>query len=44
MGKRSQIVLGKKVELAKRIAPHMNVEKNRSCSFQYFRDKIRQWR
>lgn len=44
MGKRSQSVLGKKVELAKRIAPHMNIEKNRSCSFQYFRDKIRQWR
>lgn len=40
-GSHSQLILGKKVEFAKRISLHMNVENNQSPSFKCFRDGIR---
>ncbi|MEO5362469.1 MAG: DUF4276 family protein [Magnetococcus sp. DMHC-8] len=42
-GKRSCLVMDRKQEWAKRIAPHMDVECNRSPSFQCFRDGLRRF-
>ena len=42
-GSRSQRILGKKVEFAKKISSHMNVEKNQSPSFKCFCDGIRKF-
>ena len=43
LGKKPWYVIGReKSEWAQKITPHMNVNKNASPSFCYFRDKIRE--
>ena len=43
LSKRSPRTMEEKLKIARRIAPHMDVERNASPSFQTFRDGIRRW-